>query len=288
VKGGGYNYPAALEFSGRGEQTTGEQGARIMRKRIGFIAACALAALPLALGVTMLPAHAGQQNMNGNMNGNMNSNTGGMNGNMKMDMSKSPDMKFMTAAAQGGMAEVAMARVALDRASSDAVKQYAQKMIDDHTANNNELMQLASGKGITLPAATDARHQMMMDKMSKLSGMEFDMEYVKNAGVKDHEAMEKLMMSESQKGKDADAKAFAARTLPAVRMHLTMARDMTTSMKNMHSNMPGGTHGNMNSNMSGNMNSNSNTNSNTNSNMKRDKKTKGNMNGNMNSNNSNR
>ena len=153
----------------------------MMSKRIFAAAGCALAGLTLAFGL-LLPARAGQQNMNGNTNSNM----GGTNSNMKMDMSKSPDMKFMTTAAQGGMAEVAMARTALERASSDSVKQYAQRMIDDHTAANGELMGIASAKGITLPATPDAKHQMMMDKMSKLSGMEFDMEYVKNAGVKDH------------------------------------------------------------------------------------------------------
>jgi putative membrane protein len=224
----------------------------MMSKRIFAAAAgCALAGLTLASGL-LLPARAGQQNMNGNTNSNM----GGMNSNMKTDMSKSPDMKFMTAAAQGGMAEVAMARTALERASSDSVKQYAQKMIDDHTAANAELMGIASAKGVTLPGAPDTKHQMMMDKMSKLSGMEFDMEYVKNAGVKDHEAMEKLFMGESMKGKDADARAFAAKTLPAVRMHLSMAREMMMSMKGMHSNMNGNMNGNMKSNKGGNMNSN--------------------------------
>jgi putative membrane protein len=188
----------------------------------------------------------------------------------------------MLTAAEGGMAEVAAARVALDHASSDAVKQYAQKMVDDHTANNAELMQLAATKGVTLPTATDAKHQAELDKMSKLSGAQFDAEYVKNSGVKDHEAMEKLMTKESSGGKDADAKAFAAKTLPTVQTHLQMARDLETSMKNMNSN----THGSTNSNM------NTNSNSNVNSNTKSNKKSKGNSNsntgGNMNSNNSNR
>ncbi|MDT7542817.1 MAG: putative rane protein [Acidobacteriota bacterium] len=236
-------------------------------KQIAGAAACALAGALVAFG-GMFSAHAGAQNTNGNMNSNMS----GMNHNSNMKMSMSSDAKFMMTAAQGGMAEVAAGRYAVDHASSDAVKQYAQKMVDDHTANNAELMQLAATKGVTLPTTPDMKHQEMMDKMMKMSGTQFDMEYIKNAGVKDHESMEKLMMKESSEGKDADAKAFAAKTLPTVQSHLQMARDMMMSMKNMNMNM----HGNMNSN------------SNMNSNTKSNKKSKGNMNGNMNSNNSNR
>lgn len=189
-----------------------------MNKGIMWIALCAVIGLGLLLA-GLAPAQ--EQNMNSNMSG------------MKHDMMKSADMKFMTTAAQGGMAEVAMARYAVDHAASDAVKQYAQHMIDDHTKANDELMQVATTKGVTLPTAPDAKHQALMDKLMKLSGADFDREYIKNAGVKDHEKMEKLFMDESSKGQDADAKAFAAKTLPAVQMHLSMARDMTTNLMNM-------------------------------------------------------
>jgi uncharacterized surface protein with fasciclin (FAS1) repeats/predicted outer membrane protein len=170
--------------------------------------------------------------INPGMDSDMNAQTGsGANrGMMKMS---SDDRKFMMIAAMGGMAEVEMARLALQKSTNESVKQYAQKMIDDHTMAGEELMRLASMKGVALPAQSDAKQMAMMAKMQKLSGAEFDMMYVKEAGVKAHESMEKLYMKESMSGKDADAKAFAAKTLPAVRMHLQMARDMMMSMKGM-------------------------------------------------------
>jgi putative membrane protein len=153
-----------------------------------------------------------------------------------MAMVSSSDRKFAMTAAMGGMAEVEMARLALTKATSDAVKQYAQKMIDDHTPNNAELMQIASTKGITLPTAPDAKHRAMMAKMERLSGAEFDRQYIMMAGHKDHQKMEKLFRDESMRGRDADLKAFAAKTLPVVQQHLQMARDL-------HGSMPGMDHG---------------------------------------------
>ncbi len=142
----------------------------------------------------------------------------------------SSDRKFALTAAQGGMSEVEMARLALTKASSDAVKQYAQKMIDDHTAANAELMQIAATKNLTLPTTPDAKHRAMMARMEKLSGEAFDREYVMMAGHKDHQKMEKLFRDQSMKGRDADLKAFAAKTLPVVQQHLQLARSLHGQM----------------------------------------------------------
>lgn len=153
--------------------------------------------------------------------------------NEKMAMMSSMDQKFMMMAAKGGVAEIEMARVALQKSSNDAVKQYAQKMIDDHTMAGEELKQLASTKGVALPVQPDAKLMAMMAKMRNLSGMDFDTMYVKEYGVKAHQEMEKLFMKESMSSKHMEAKAFAAKTLPVVRMHLQMARQMMMSMKGM-------------------------------------------------------
>jgi putative membrane protein len=181
--------------------------------KLGFMLSAAL------MCVAMLASTATAQNSNSNTTGNGNSN---------MASVSSSDRKFAMTAAMGGMAEVETARLALTKASSDAVKQYAQKMIDDHTAANAELMGIASSKGITLPSAPDAKHRAMMAKMERLSGEAFDREYVMMAGHKDHQKMEKLFRDESMRGRDADLKAFAAKTLPVVQQHLQMARELHT------------------------------------------------------------
>lgn len=190
-------------------------------RKVGMVAAFAAACMLVLAGAASTRAR--QDNTNSGMNSNR--------GDAAM-MPNSSDKKFMSTAASGGMAEVEMARLALEKSQNDAVKQYAQKMIDDHTAAGEELKALASSKGVMLPSGPDAKSMALMAKMRNASGMEFDMMYVKEAGVKAHEKMEKLFMKQSMaRGGDADAKAFAAKTLPTVQMHLGMARDM---MKTMH------------------------------------------------------
>jgi len=137
---------------------------------------------------------------------------------------------FMTEAAKGGMAEVELSRVAVSKAQNPEVKQFAQQMVADHTRANNELKQLAAKKSVTLPTELDAMHKAAMDKLSKLSGAEFDKEYVSEM-VKDHEKDVTLFRTQSESGTDVEAKVFAGKTLPTLQMHLKMIQGIQGKMK---------------------------------------------------------
>lgn len=141
----------------------------------------------------------------------------------------SADRKFINEAASGGMAEVQLGQLALKRGSSDAVKQYAQHMIDEHTRVNKELMAIASQKGVTPPKAIAPKHEKVRAKLSKLSGKSFDQAYMKEAGIKAHTEQAALFQRQAEQGQDPDLKAFAAKTLPAVQEHLKEAQAMTGS-----------------------------------------------------------
>jgi putative membrane protein len=56
------------------------------------------------------------------------------------------DTKFVKEAADGGMAEVELGQLAASKASSDDVKKFGQRMVDDHGKANDQLKQLASQK----------------------------------------------------------------------------------------------------------------------------------------------
>src|SRR4051794_5483653 len=95
-------------------------------------------------------------------------------------MMKSADTGFALKAAQGGLAEVKMGQLAQEKASNPDVKAFGQQMVDDHTKANDELKTLAQGQSMNLPADVDAKHQAKYDKLSKLSGADFDKAYVKD------------------------------------------------------------------------------------------------------------
>jgi len=134
----------------------------------------------------------------------------------------SADETFVKKAAQGGMAEVKLGELAKDHASNNAVKQFGQQMVDDHSKANDELKSLASKKGLTLPSDLDAKDQATYDRLSKLNGAEFDRAYMADM-VKDHRTDVSEFRRESERGQDSDLKSWAGKTLPTLEHHLQMA-----------------------------------------------------------------
>lgn len=140
------------------------------------------------------------------------------------------DKKFVEEAAMGGMAEVALGNLAQQQAASADVKQFGAHMAQDHGKANDELKQIATAKGMEVPAAPSKQQQKEKDKLAKMSGTDFDQHYV-DGMVKDHKTDIALFQKEARSGKDADLKAFAGKTLPTLQQHLQMIQSISASMK---------------------------------------------------------
>jgi putative membrane protein len=138
------------------------------------------------------------------------------------------DRKFVDKAASGGMAEVQAAQLAEQKTQDPKVKDFAEQMIKDHTAANQQLTTIAQQKGLTVPTALDSKDQKEIDKLQTLSGSKFDRAYMKGQ-ARDHEAMLKLLQKESSSGKDSDLKSFADQTIPTIQKHIDMVKTDTPS-----------------------------------------------------------
>jgi putative membrane protein len=88
------------------------------------------------------------------------------------------DKMFLRKAAEGGMAEVKFGELAAQKGSSEGVKAFGQKMVDDHTALNNEMAPIADSMGVRAPKTINKDDQAEYDKLSGLSGDAFDTEYL--------------------------------------------------------------------------------------------------------------
>jgi putative membrane protein len=95
------------------------------------------------------------------------------------------DKMFLRKAAEGGIAEVKLGQLAAQKGSSEDVKAFGQKMVEDHTKLNNEMAQVADSMGVMLPKSMNKEDQAEYDKLNALSGNDFDMEYL-SFMVKDH------------------------------------------------------------------------------------------------------
>ena len=140
------------------------------------------------------------------------------------------DYKFAKAAACGGTMEVNLGKLAAEKSSNVSVQQFGQRMVTDHGKAGQELEQIASRKGASLPTQLTTGHQKEIDRLGKLSGSEFDKAYM-NLMVRDHKADEKEFKRASEHLQDPDLKAFAASTLTVVQDHLKMAEDLAGTLK---------------------------------------------------------
>ena len=146
------------------------------------------------------------------------------------------DKKFVHDAAQGGMAEVELGKLATEKASSDDVKKFGQRMVDDHTKAGDQLKQVASSEGIQLPQGLSAQDKATKERLLKLSGEQFDKAYMADM-VKDHIEDVVDFQHESRSGKAPAVKDFAAQTLPTLQEHLKQAKKVapkTHSASNTH------------------------------------------------------
>lgn len=135
------------------------------------------------------------------------------------------DKTFVEHAAKGGMAEVELSKLALEKAKKQTVKDFAQKMIDDHGKANEELTTLARSKNAEVPAEMDPAAVEKKATLEKLTGSKFEKQYV-TIMLDDHKKAVELFREQSTGGTDPELKDWAAKTLPKLEEHLAHVEAM--------------------------------------------------------------
>ncbi|MGR9221460.1 DUF4142 domain-containing protein [Rhizobium leguminosarum] len=133
---------------------------------------------------------------------------------------------FVQEAATSDMFEISSSKLAIER-GDDATKAFAQQMVTDHQKTTDELKGLvASGKvKASVPSAMTSNQQSMLDKLNGLQGADFNKQYHADQESVHEDAVD-LFKRYGDEGDNADLKAWAVATRPALEHHLMMAKEL--------------------------------------------------------------
>jgi len=148
-----------------------------------------------------------------------------MNGVQTAGQPSSMDRMFVTKAMQGSMAEVQLGQMTLQKSNNDQVKQFAQRMIDDHTKLNEQMKPVAQQLGVTPPNQVSKNDRKTMAKLQSLSGSAYDQAYIQDM-VKDHKQDLSDFQMEASSGQDQTVKDAANQGSKVIAGHLQMAQQL--------------------------------------------------------------
>jgi putative membrane protein len=141
------------------------------------------------------------------------------------------DYKFLIDAARGGQEEVQAGELARQKGVNQSVRTFGEHMVSQHSKANDELKEIASRKGATLPTQMSYGERSTIEDLQKATGTDFDKEYAKDM-VKDHKTDVKEFQKAANYLQDPDLKAFAEKTVGTLQEHLRMAQDMENAVRN--------------------------------------------------------
>jgi len=131
------------------------------------------------------------------------------------------DKQFVRSALEGGMAEVQMGQLAAQKSSNPDVKEFGQKMVDDHTKLGDQMKQVAAQMNVKVPDSLSSKDKSTIAKLSALNGDAFDKAYIKDM-VKDHKKDEKEFKQEAIDASNPTLKNVASQGAQVIGQHLQM------------------------------------------------------------------
>jgi len=151
-------------------------------------------------------------------------------GDDKKDNKPLTDASFVEKATTVGLLEVELGKHGSTVGQNPDVKRFADRMVKDHTAANEELKTIAAGIPVTIPDRLDDTHQKKADELKKLNGAEFDKSYMELM-VKGHEDAVEMFKKAETEVTNSRLKDFAKKTLPTLEEHLKLAKEVRDKVK---------------------------------------------------------
>jgi len=138
---------------------------------------------------------------------------------------RSEDKAFLRQATRINLAGIEMGRLAQQHADNPAVRQFADRMLIDHSRADIDLRELASVNGVALPETVDDMDDAAEQHLSSLSGKQFDSEYI-SAVVTVLSRDITQFLQEKDSLVDPQVKTFAAKMITMLQNHLSEAQQI--------------------------------------------------------------
>jgi putative membrane protein len=135
------------------------------------------------------------------------------------------DQAFVRKALEGGAAEVQLGELAQQKSQSDDVKQFGQKMVQDHTQLGDQMKPIAQQLGVKEPKGPSKKDKELIAKLEGLSGPQFDEAYIQ-AMVKDHKQDLKEFKDAAQTAQNPNVKQAAQQGAGVISQHLQMIQQI--------------------------------------------------------------
>lgn len=147
------------------------------------------------------------------------------------EMLNAVDRDFAMRAFGSSIAEVQAGRLAAEKTLDEDVRQFAQEMVKDHTASNEELTKIAQTKKLELPMAPSTSFKEPLQQLTTVTGPQHDRFYMERFGVDGHKETLQIYEREIREGQDGELKRYAERWVPTLRAHLDRAEKVRAGIE---------------------------------------------------------
>ena len=138
------------------------------------------------------------------------------------------DQAFVRKALEGGTAEIQLGQLAEQKSQSEDVKQFGEKMVDDHTQLGNQMKPIAKQLGVKEPDGPSKKDKQLLAKLDGLSGPQFDEAYIQ-AMLKDYKQDLRDFKDEAQATQNPNVKQAAQQGAGVISQHLQMIQQIAQS-----------------------------------------------------------
>ena len=139
------------------------------------------------------------------------------------------DKNFLKKAEEVDIRQRNLGRVMLEKSQNKDVKDYAQMLVDDHSKNLRDVVDLMNQKGMAQPKDLPEVKHEAVDKLNAMSGPELDREFVKMM-LDDHQKDVSEFRNEANTAQDKDVKDYATRTVSMLEKHLQKAEELQSKI----------------------------------------------------------